>query len=57
MPRSPAALPAGPGLSDHLSLSVLSKVVPLPQVRAVLEASGRTSQRQRQLPAQVVVYG
>jgi hypothetical protein len=37
-------------------LSVLSKVVPLPQVRAVLEASGRASRRQRELPAQVVVY-
>ena len=56
MPRSPAALPAGPRLSDYLSLSVLSKVVPLPQVRAVLEATGRASRRQRELPAQVVVY-
>lgn len=56
MPRSPATLPAGPRLSDYLSLGVLSKVVPLPRVRAVLEASGRSSQRQRELPAQVVVY-
>ena len=56
MPRSPAALPAGPRLSDYLSLGVLNKVVPLPQVRAVLAATGRASQRQRELPAQVVVY-
>jgi len=56
MPRSPAALPAGPRLSDYLSLGVLSKVVPLPRVRAVLEATGRASRRQRELPAQVVVY-
>jgi len=56
MARSPAALPAGPRLSDYLSLGVLNKVVPLPQVRAVLEATGRASRRQRELPAQVVVY-
>jgi hypothetical protein len=43
-------------LSDYLSLGVLNKVVPLPQVRAVLAATGRASQRQRELPAQVVVY-
>jgi len=56
MPRSPAALPAGPRLSDYLSLGVLNKVVPMPRVWAALEATGRTSQRQRELPAQVVVY-
>ena len=56
MPRSPATLPAGPRLSDYLSLGVLSKVVPLPRVRAALKATGRGSQRQRELPAQVVVY-
>jgi hypothetical protein len=37
-------------------VGVLSKAVPLPEVRAVLEATGRASQRQRELPAQVVVY-
>jgi hypothetical protein len=56
MPRSPALLPAGPRLSDYLSLSVLGRAIPLPQVRAALEATGRKSQRQRELPAQVVVY-
>ena len=56
MPRSPAALPAGPRLSDYLSLGMLNKVVPFPRVEAALEATGRKSQRQRELPAQVVVY-
>jgi len=56
VPRSPAALPAGPRLSDYVSLGVLGKVVPLPQVRKVLAETGRGSQRQRELPAQVVVY-
>jgi hypothetical protein len=56
MPRSPVALPAGPRSSDYLSLGVLNKVVPLPRVRATLEETGRGSQRQRELPAQVVVY-
>ena len=56
MPRSPAALPAGPRLSDYLSLGVLNRVVPFPRVEAALQATGRKSQRQRELPAQVVVY-
>ncbi len=56
MPRSPAALPAGPRLSDYLSLGVLNKVVPFPRVEAALQATGRKSQRQRELPAQMVVY-
>jgi len=56
MPGSPAVLPAGPRLSDYLSLGVLNKVVPFPRVEAILQATGRASQRQRELPAQVVVY-
>ena len=56
MPRRPATLPAGPRLSDYLSLGVLNKVVPMPRVCAALEATGRQSQRQRELPAPVVVY-
>jgi hypothetical protein len=56
MARTPAVLSTGARLSDYLSLGVLSKAVPLPEVRAVLEATGRASQRQRELPAQVVVY-
>jgi hypothetical protein len=35
---------------------MLNKVVPFPRVEAALEATGRKSQRQRELPAQVVVY-
>jgi len=56
MPRFPTALGAGPGLSDFVSVGMLSKVVALPRVRAVLEATGRASQRKRELPAQVMVY-
>ena len=56
MARTPAVLSAGARLSDYLSVGVLSKAVPLREVRAVLEATGRASQRQRELPAQVVVY-
>jgi hypothetical protein len=43
-------------LSDYLSLGVLNKVIPFPRVEAALQATGRKSQRQRELPAQVVVY-
>ena len=56
MARTVAALRSGARLSDFLSLGLLNKVVPMPRVRAVLEATGRRSQRQRELPAQVVVY-
>jgi hypothetical protein len=56
MARTIAVLSAGARLSDYLSLGVLNKVVPMPRVRAALEATGRASRRQRELPAQVVVY-
>jgi hypothetical protein len=56
MARRVAVLPQGARLSDFLSMGVLNKVVPMPRVRAALEATGRASRRQRELPAQVVVY-
>lgn len=43
-------------VTDHISLGVLAKAVPAEQVNRVLAAKGRTSQRQRDLPAHVVVY-
>lgn len=43
-------------LCEHLSMGVLARSCPLPLVREVLEQTGRQSQRQRDLGAEVVVY-
>lgn len=56
MARTVAGLPPGSRLTDHISLGVLTKAFPLDKVQAVLDATGTTSQRQRDLPAHVVVY-
>ena len=56
MARSVASLPVGSRITDYISLGVLTKTFPSDKVAAVVAAAGRTSQRQRDLPAQVVVY-
>jgi hypothetical protein len=52
----PAGLPAGVRLSDHISLGVIARSVPPERVRQVLADTGKTSARQRDLPAPVMVY-
>lgn len=56
MARTLAALPEGSRITDYVSLGVITKTFPLERVRAVLASSGKTSVRQRDLPAHVVVY-
>ena len=56
MARTLAALPEGSRITDYISLGVIAKTFPLKRVRAVLEATGKASQRERDLPAHVVVY-
>ncbi len=56
MARTLAALPEGSRITDYISLGVITKTFPLPRVRAVLAATGKASQRERDLPAHVVVY-
>ena len=56
MARTVASLPGGPRLSDYLSIGVLAHVFPRRTVHAALRACGRTSQRRRALPAEVMVY-
>src|SRR3954471_23452130 len=56
MARVPAGLPAGVRLSDHISLGVIAGTFPLDQVQQVLAETGRASERQRDLPAHVMVY-
>ncbi|WP_025321572.1 IS4 family transposase [Deferrisoma camini] len=56
MARTPAGLPEGTRITDYITLGVIAKTFPLPKVHEVLQATGKASQRQRALPAHVVVY-
>jgi hypothetical protein len=56
MARTIASLPAGSRITDYISLGVIAKFFPIDKVRGVLQQTGRTSVRQRDLPAHVVVY-
>lgn len=56
MARTVAGLRAGPRVTDYISLGVITKTFPLRKVRAVLKAPNKTSIRERDLPAPVVVY-
>ena len=56
MARTASGLPAGIRLSDHISLGVIAKVFALDRVREVLAETGKASERERDLPAQVMVY-
>src|ERR1700719_3153584 len=56
MARTVAALPAGSRITDYISLGVVAKAFPSEKVCAVLKGAGKQSVRQRDLPAQVVVY-
>ena len=56
MARTVAGLPAGARITDYISLGVVSRAFPPSAISAVLEKTKRDSRRQRDLPAQVVVY-
>jgi hypothetical protein len=56
MAGAPAGLPAGIRLSDHISLGVIAKTFPLEGVRQVLTETGKAGERERDLPAHVMVY-
>ena len=56
MARTAAALEGGTRISDFITLGVVARLFPADRVEASLQATGRASQRQRSLPAHVVVY-
>ena len=56
MARTAAELPGGARLTDFVSLGVLTASFPLDTVRAVLARTERASERERELPAHVMVY-
>ncbi len=56
MAGAPAGLPSGIRLSDHISLGVIARAFPPDRVRRILTETGRASERERDLPASVMVY-
>lgn len=56
MARTAAGLPEGIRLSDYITLGVVAEKIPEQTVREVLREESRESERQRQLPAHVMVY-
>jgi hypothetical protein len=56
MARTGAELPCGTRLTDYISVGVLTKMVPQTTIDNVLRRTGKASLRQRELPAQVMVY-
>lgn len=51
-----AALPSGSRITDFISFGILARAFPITKVHEALTATGKASQRQRDLPAHVVVY-
>ncbi len=56
MARTLAELPKGSRITDYIGLGVVAKTFPVATVKSVLDATGRSSRRQRELPAHMVVY-
>ncbi|MFZ2448680.1 MAG: IS4 family transposase [Syntrophobacteraceae bacterium] len=56
MARTLAELPKGSRLTDYISLGVIAATFPLAKVHDILRQTQRTSERQRDLPAHVVIY-
>src|SRR2546427_9239112 len=56
MARTVAELPSGSRITDYVSLGVIAKTFPLAKILVMLEATKKSSVRQRDLPAHVVVY-
>ncbi len=56
MARTIAGLPEGTRITDYISLGVITKAFPPEMVEEAVRRAGKKSQRQRDLPAHVVVY-
>lgn len=56
MARTVDELPVGTRITDYISLGVIAKTFPATAVESALNHTGKTSIRQRDLPAHVVVY-
>src|SRR3954470_4983185 len=52
----PAGLPPGIRISDHISLGVIARAFPPERVQQILAETGKASERERDLPAPVMVH-
>lgn len=55
MAHASAGLPAGIRRSDRISLGVITRTFPIGEMRRVLAEAGKASERERDLPAHVMV--
>jgi hypothetical protein len=56
MSRTVASLPGGSRITDYISLGVIARYFPREKIDEVLQETERTSVRERDLPAHIVVY-
>ena len=56
MARTVAELPAGSRITDYISLGVITKTFPREKIREILVETKKASIRERDLPANVVMY-
>lgn len=56
MARTLAELPKGARITDYISLGVISKTFPREMIQRSISDTGKSSKRQRDLPAHVVFY-
>src|SRR6516164_1227796 len=56
MARTVATLPGGSRITDYISLGVITKTFPVSKIHEILAATGKSSVRERDLPAHVVIY-
>jgi len=56
MARTAASLGEGARITDYISLGVITKAFPEKAIRAAVSEHGRSSIRERDLPAHVVMY-
>jgi hypothetical protein len=56
MARTAASLGEEPRITDYISLGVMTKAFPEKAIRTALEETGKSSVRERELPAHVVMY-
>jgi len=56
MARGVGELPKGQRITDYISFGVIEKAFPVKKVKEVLKKTGRSSQRERELPAHIMVY-
>ena len=56
MARAARTVGASGRIADFVTVGVIARAFPLSEVRRVLAQTGKTSQRERELPAHLVVY-